>query len=50
MIFFYSSSRKDDKLNNPVTIVSNSLRRAEAIAILKFKEWGYKGSPIRITV
>lgn len=50
MIYFYNSSRKDDKIKNPITIVTNSLRRAEAIAVIKFKEWGYKGSPIRIAL
>lgn len=50
MIFFYSSSRKADKLSNPVTIMAGSLRRAEALAIVKFKEWGYKGSPVRLAI
>lgn len=50
MIYFYGSSRKSDKLTNPITIVTNSLRHAEAIAVIKFKEWGYKGSPVRLAV
>lgn len=50
MLYFYTSSRKDDKLTNPVTIMASNLRRAEAIVIIKFKEWGYKGSPVRLGI
>ena len=48
MMYFYRSSDSKDKINNPITIVTSNLRRAETMAIIKFKEWGYKGSPIRI--
>ena len=50
MIYFYNSSRKSDKISHPITIMANSLRRAEAIVIIKFKEWGYQGSPRRIAI
>lgn len=48
MIYFFKSSRKSDKINKPITICSSSERRATAIAIVKFIEWGYKGSPVKI--
>lgn len=48
MIYFFKSSRKSDKLTNPVTICSANERRATAIAILKFVEWGYKGVPVKV--
>lgn len=48
MIYFFNSSRKSDNLTHPVTIYSNNERRATAIAIVKFIEWGYKGSPRKI--
>jgi len=47
MIYFFNSTRKNE-LKNPITIMSNNLRRAEAIAIIKFKEWGYKGTPVNV--
>lgn len=50
MIYFYKSSRKSDKITNPITIMSGTERRADAIAIVKFIEWGYKGSPVRIAL
>ena len=50
MIYFYQSTRKSDKLTNPVTIMSSNPRRADALAVIKFLEWGYKGSPVRIAV
>ena len=50
MIYFYGSSRKADKLSHPITIIANNLRQAEAIVVIKFKEWGYQGSPRRITI
>ena len=48
MIFFFNSSRKSDKLTHPVTICAGSEKRAIAIAIVKFLEWGYKGSPVKL--
>ena len=50
MIYFFTSSRKSDKVTNPITICSSSERRAVALAIVKFLEWGYKGSPVRLAV
>lgn len=48
-IYFFYSSNSTDKCS-VVTILSKSVRRAYSIAILKFKEWGYKGTPIRLAV
>ena len=48
MIYFFNSSRKSDKLNHPVTICAGNERRAVALAIVKFIEWGYKGSPVMV--
>ena len=48
MIYFFNSSRKDDKIIHPITICAGSERRAIALAIIKFLEWGYKGSPVKI--
>ena len=45
MIFFFKSSRKTDKCSQ-ITIMTTNQKRAENIAILKFKEYGYKGTPI----
>ena len=50
MIYFFNSSRKSDKLSHPVTICSSSERRALAIAIIKFVEWGYKGVPVKVNL
>ena len=50
MIYFFNSSRKSDNLTTPVTICSSSERRAIALAVVKFLEWGYKGSPVRIAL
>jgi hypothetical protein len=48
MIYFFNSSRKSDKLTHPVTICASTERRAVTIAVIKFIEWGYKGSPVKI--
>ena len=48
MIYFFNSSRKADKLAHPVTICASSERRAVALAVVKFIEWGYKGSPVKL--
>ena len=46
MIYFYTSSRKSDKLSHPITISTNgSERRAYALAVINFKKSGLKGSP-----
>lgn len=45
MIYFFNSSRKDDKLNHPLTICTSSERRATALAIINFTKNGLKGSP-----
>ena len=51
MIYFFSSSRKSDKLYHPVTISTNGgERRAYALAVLNFVKNGLKGSPRLITV
>lgn len=50
MIYFFKSSRKDDKLVHPLTICANSERRAIALAIINFVKNGLKGSPKLIEV
>ena len=50
MLYFFKSTNKKDKLNHPVTICSQNEKRAIAIAVVKFLEWGYKGSPVRIAL
>ena len=48
-IYFFTSSRKSDKISQ-ITIMTSSLRRAYSIAIIKFKEWGYEGTPKLLAV
>ena len=50
MIYFFKSSRKDDKLKHPVTVCTYSKRRAFAMALINFKKNGLKGSPEFITI
>lgn len=50
MIYFYKSSRKDDKLVHPVTISTTSERRAFALALINFKKNGLNGSPKLINI
>ena len=50
MIYFFKSSRKDDKLVHPVTISTNSERRAIALAIINFTKNGLKGSPVLMAI
>ena len=50
MIYFYNSSRKDDKLVHPVTVSTNSERRAYAFAVLNFKKNNLKGTHKRIEI
>lgn len=50
MIFFYNSSRKDDKLVHPVTISTCSERKAYALAVLNFKKNNFHGTPKRILI
>lgn len=50
MIYFYESSRKDDKLHHPVTICTSNESRAFALAVLNFAKNGLKGSPKLIAV
>lgn len=50
MIYFYNSSRKDDKLVHPVTVSTNSERRAYALVVLNFKKNNLKGTPKRIMI
>lgn len=46
-IYFFKSSRKSDKLSQ-LTIASTSMLRAYALAVINFKNNGYKGTPIRL--
>lgn len=50
MIYFFKSSRKDDKLSHPVTICASNERRAFALALINFVKNGYKGSPKLLAV
>ena len=46
MIYFFNSSRKDDKLIHPLTVSTNGgQRRAYALAVINFAKNGLKGSP-----
>lgn len=46
MIYFYKSSRKDDKLVHPVTVCAHNERRAFTLAVINFKKNSLKGSPV----
>lgn len=46
-IYFFTSDIPEE-LKVTVTILSNSPQRARVLVLIKFKEWGYKGSPIEI--
>ena len=50
MIYFFKSSRKDDKLIHPLTICANSERKAFALALINFKKNGLVGSPKLLAV
>ena len=51
MIYFFNSSRKDDKLIHPVTISTNGgERRAFALALINFLKNNYKGSPKLVAI
>ncbi len=51
MIYFYTSSRKSDKLSHPITIsTKGSERRAYALAVINFIKNGLKGSPKLLAV
>ena len=50
MIYFFKSSRKDDKLVHPVTICASNEKRAFALALINFVKNGLKGSPKLIAV
>ena len=50
MIYFFKSSRKSDKLSHPVTVSTNSERRAFAMALVNFKKNGLKGSPVLVAI
>jgi hypothetical protein len=48
MIYFYKSTNKKDKLTHPLTISTNSERRAYALAVINFAKNRMIGSPKRI--
>lgn len=50
MIYFFKSSRKDDKLTHPVTICAPNEKRAFALALVNFLKNDLKGSPKLIAV
>ena len=50
MIYFYESTNKRDKLTHPLTISTNTERKAYALAVLNFVKNKMIGSPKRIIV
>jgi len=50
MIYFYESTNKKDKLVHPLTISTNSERRAYALAVINFAKNKMIGSPKRIDI
>lgn len=46
-LYFYTSSEETDKCKM-ITIFTASEKRAMNIVLKKFKEYGYKGLPIRV--
>ena len=50
MIYFFNSSRKDDKLNHPVIVCATNERRAFALALINFLKNNYKGSPKLVAI
>lgn len=49
MLYFYCSTRKDDKLTHPITISTNgSERRAYMLATFNFRKHNLKGFPKRV--
>jgi hypothetical protein len=46
-VYFFKSSNKSDNLSQ-ITIASTSMLRAYALAVMNFKNNGYKGTPIRL--
>jgi len=49
MIFFFTSTRKSDKVSQ-ITIVSTDIVRAHIVANYYFKRAGYKGQPKMLAV
>ena len=45
MIYFFYSSNKKDKLVHPITVQTNSERRAFSMALINFKKHHLIGSP-----
>lgn len=50
MIYFYKSSRKDDKLVHPITVCAQTERRAFSLALINFKKHHLKGTPNLIAI
>lgn len=50
MIYFFKSSRKDDKLIHPITICAKTERKAFGLAVLNFKKNYLKGTPKLIII
>lgn len=46
-VYFFKSSNKRDELSQ-LTIASTSMLRAYALAVINFKNNGYKGTPVRL--
>lgn len=50
MIFFISSTRKSDRIKNPITLVTSDIVRAEQVARRYFNKKGYKGRPYFVSL
>lgn len=50
MIYFYNSDNDNDKIKNPITIITSNVKRANRLAKITFKRYGYKGTPNLIAV
>ena len=48
-IYFFRSSRKSDKLSQ-ITVFTNSVKRAYAMAQIYFIKSGYKGVPVKLAI
>lgn len=48
-LYFFKSSRKSDKLSQ-ITVFTNSIRKAYAIAQIHFIKSGYKGVPVQLAI
>lgn len=48
-LYFFKSSRKSDNLSQ-ITVFTNSVKRAYAMAQIHFIKAGYKGVPVQLAI